>query len=295
VQAPPPRLRLRGGGCLACAAAARAPRRSRLGLPRYSRGKQDSSRVASLPGIDCVMAAIVGAARASRHTRAARSRQRASPRKQGSAGGRGPRVHADRVRAGGAMLLPIDSEHNAIFQCLPPFAAGESRRKGNPQILLTGSADPFRRVRVRMYRVTAGRGLCASELGHGTQDIGGFGDHDEQGIGGHRSALAVRSGSWQIQVVVHPQSVVHSMSSTADGSVDRPARAPGMRTPTGPGASHIPRESDAGVPSRLLPHRGLGFEQPDLERFPALSLAYRCAQKRRRRPGHAQRGQRGSR
>jgi len=138
----------------------------------------------------------------------------------------------ERVRSSGAMLLPIDSEHNAIFQCLPHFAAGESVAKGIRRILLTGSGGPFRaRSRAELHRVTPDEAWRASELGHGTQDLGGFGDHDEQGTGGHRSAVALRCKPEQIQVVVHPQSVVHSMVEYADGSVIAQLGHPDMRTP----------------------------------------------------------------
>jgi len=157
-------------------------------------GESGLVEVASLPEVDCVMAAIVGAAGLRATLAAARTGKKLLLANKEALVVAGP-VFMERVRSSGAMLLPIDSEHNAIFQCLPPFAAGESVAKRIRRILLTGSGGPFRaRSRAELHRVTPDE-ACASELGHGTQDLGGFGDHDEQGIGGHRSALAVRSGS----------------------------------------------------------------------------------------------------
>ena len=95
------------------------------------------------------------------------------------------------VREGGATLLPIDSEHKAIFQCLPEDRATWAARVDH--ILLTASGGPFRsRDPATLARRHAGRGLRASELGDGPQDLGRLGHDDEQGARGDRGALAVR-------------------------------------------------------------------------------------------------------
>ena len=116
------------------------------------------------------------------------------------------------VRRGGATLLPIDSEHNAIFQALPLNYAGDPSGAGVSRILLTASGGPFRTLeRSALAHVTPGAGLQSSQLGDGSQDFGGLGNDDEQGPRGDRGLLALRRRPELIQVVVHPQSVIHSM------------------------------------------------------------------------------------
>ncbi|HYS76539.1 MAG TPA: 1-deoxy-D-xylulose-5-phosphate reductoisomerase, partial [Burkholderiales bacterium] len=117
-------------------------------------GEAGLVEVASLPEVDCVMAAIVGAAGLRATLAAARAGKKlllANKEALVVAGS----VFMQTVRSSGAMLLPIDSEHNAIFQCLPPFASGELVAKGVRRILLTGSGGPFRsRARTELHRVT---------------------------------------------------------------------------------------------------------------------------------------------
>ena len=141
-----------------------------------------------------VMAAIVGAAGLPRDARG-RARGQAHPaREQGGAGHRRCAVHAARCARAAPTLLPIDSEHNAVFQCLPRTIARRPARRRRA----AHRADRFRRPvprprrDVELARRDARRGMRASELGHGAQDLGRFGDDDEQGPGGHRGALAVR-------------------------------------------------------------------------------------------------------
>jgi 1-deoxy-D-xylulose-5-phosphate reductoisomerase len=137
------------------------------------------------------------------------------------------------VREQGAELLPIDSEHNAIFQCLPPVFDGEGLAAVGRA---SDSADRFRWA-VSGYAARSiagcdpGSGLRASQLEHGPQDFGRFRYDDEQGAGSHRSALAVRCLPDQIEVVIHPQSVIHSMVEYQDGSVLAQLGHPDMRTP----------------------------------------------------------------
>jgi 1-deoxy-D-xylulose-5-phosphate reductoisomerase len=185
------------------------------------------------------------------------------------------RVFMESVRASGAVLLPIDSEHNAIFQCLPPFAAGELAAQGIRRILLTGSGGPFRaRARTDLHRVTPDE-ACA----HPNWVMGRKISVDSATM--MNKGLEIIEAHWlfgaqpeQIQVVVHPQSVVHSMVEYADGSVIAQLGHPDMRTPIAQALAY-PERIDAGVPSLDLFRIGsLGFERPDFERFPALGLAY---------------------
>jgi len=230
--------------------------------------------VASLPGVDCVMAAIVGAAGLRATLAAARAGKKILLANKEALVVAGP-VFMETVRASGAMLLPIDSEHNAIFQCLPPFAAGDLAAKGIRRILLTGSGGPFRaRTRADLHRVTPEE-ACA----HPNWVMGRKISVDSATM--MNKGLEIIEAHWlfganpeQIQVVVHPQSVVHSMVEYADGSVIAQLGHPDMRTPIAQALAY-PERIEAGVPS-LDPFRigALSFERPDFERFPALGLAY---------------------
>jgi 1-deoxy-D-xylulose-5-phosphate reductoisomerase len=264
----------------ACVAdAARAPRlRERLTAAgvgcRVLAGEQGLVEIASLPDVDCVMAAIVGAAGLRATLAAAGAGKKLLLANKEALVVAGP-LFMETVRSNQTMLLPIDSEHNAIFQCLPPFAAGELAGKGVRRILLTGSGGPFRaRARNELHRVTPEE-ACA----HPNWVMGRKISVDSATM--MNKGLEIIEAHWlfgarpeQIQVVVHPQSVVHSMVEYADGSVIAQLGHPDMRTPIAQALAY-PERIDAGVPSLDLARIGsLGFEQPDFERFPALGLAY---------------------
>jgi 1-deoxy-D-xylulose-5-phosphate reductoisomerase len=220
------------------------------------------------------MAAIVGAAGLRATLAAAKAGKKLLLANKEALVVAGP-VFMSTVRASGAMLLPIDSEHNAIFQCLPPFASGELAAKGIRRILLTGSGGPFRgRARAELHRVTPEE-ACA----HPNWVMGRKISVDSATM--MNKGLEIIEAHWlfgatpeQIQVVVHPQSVVHSMVEYADGSVIAQLGHPDMRTPIAQALAY-PERIDAGVPT-LDPFRigTLSFERPDFERFPALGLAY---------------------
>jgi 1-deoxy-D-xylulose-5-phosphate reductoisomerase len=264
----------------ACVAdASRAPQlRDRLaasGLTtRILSGESGLVEIASLPEVDCVMAAIVGAAGLRATLAAARAGKKLLLANKEALVTAGP-VFMETVRSGGATLLPIDSEHNAIFQCLPSFTCGEPAAKGVRRILLTGSGGPFRaRSRADLLRVTPDE-ACA----HPNWVMGRKISVDSATM--MNKGLEVIEAHWlfgarpeQIQVVVHPQSVVHSMVEYADGSVIAQLGHPDMRTPIAQ-ALAFPERIEAGVSSLDLFHIGaLNFEKPDFERFPALNLAY---------------------
>lgn len=259
--------------------ASRAPRlRERLAAAgtgcRVLAGEEGLVEVASLPGVDSVVAAIVGAAGLRATLAAARAGKKLLLANKEALVVAGP-VFIETVRANQAMLLPIDSEHNAVFQCLPPFTVGELARKGIRRILLTASGGPFRgRARAELHRVTPEE-ACA----HPNWVMGRKISVDSATM--MNKGLEIIEAHWlfgaspeQIQVVVHPQSVVHSMVEYADGSVIAQLGHPDMRTPIAQALAY-PERIDAGVPPLDLSRIGLlGFEQPDFERFPALGLAY---------------------
>ena len=164
------------------------------GLPtQVLAGEAGLCAVAAMPEADTVLAAIVGA-RGPRADARRRACGQAHPaREQGGARDRRGRLHGCGRPTGGATLLPIDSEHNAIFQCLPARMPRDPAAAGVRRILLTASGGPFPlAVACRARARDAGRGVRASELGDGAQDQRRFGDDDEQGARGDRGALAVR-------------------------------------------------------------------------------------------------------
>jgi 1-deoxy-D-xylulose-5-phosphate reductoisomerase len=229
---------------------------------------------ATLPEVDCVMAAIVGAAGLESTLAAARMGKKLLLANKEALVMAGP-VFMDTVRRHGATLLPIDSEHNAIFQCLPASLAGDLSENGIRRILLTGSGGPFRgRPRAELHSVTAEQ-ACA----HPNWVMGPKISVDSATM--MNKGLEVIEAHWlfgaspeQIEVVVHPQSVIHSMVEYADGSVLAQLGHPDMRTPIAQ-ALAFPDRIDAGVPFLDLFSTGaLTFERPDFECFPALRLAY---------------------
>jgi 1-deoxy-D-xylulose-5-phosphate reductoisomerase len=209
-------------------------------------GAEALVRVASLPEVDAVMAAIVGAAGLPPTLAAARAGKRvllANKEALVMAGA----VFMAEVRRAGALLLPIDSEHNAVFQSMPGGYSGDMARGGVRRILLTASGGPFRTTPLdALTTVHARAGGGASELVDGAQDFRRFGDHDEQGAGGDRGALVVQCAGRPIEVVIHPQSVIHSLVDYEDGSVLAQLGNPDMRTPIAH-AMAWPERIDSGV------------------------------------------------
>ena len=230
--------------------------------------------VAALPGVDTVVAAIVGAAGLRPSLAAAAAGKRILlANKEALVIGGAPFMAA--ARAGGAVLLPLDSEHNAIFQCLPAGYAGDPVRAGVRRILLTASGGPFRNRSVEeLVRVTPDE-ACA----HPNWVMGRKISVDSATM--MNKGLEVIEAHWlfgvppeAIEVVVHPQSVVHSLVEYVDGSVLAQLGHPDMRTPIAQALAY-PERVDAGVPALDLARAGaLVFEAPDLIRFPCLALAY---------------------
>lgn len=240
-------------------------------------GPEGLETVAALPETDAVMAAIVGAAGMASTLAAAHAGKRillANKESLVMAGG----LLMDAVRASGAQLLPIDSEHNAIFQCLPPDCPGGLTAVGVERILLTASGGPFlRRTPASLAAVTPDE-ACS----HPTWSMGRKISVDSATM--MNKGLEVIEACWlfdarpdQIEVVVHPQSVVHSLVRYADGSVLAELGAADMRTPIAY-ALAWPERVEAGVaPLDVTQLAGLDFEPPDLKCFPALALALDAA------------------
>ena len=229
--------------------------------------------VASLPEVDTVMAAIVGVAGLRPTLAAARAGKRVLLANKESLVTAGA-VLMDAVRGSGATLLPIDSEHNAIFQALPR-ARGGPDTTGVRRILLTASGGPFRAASLRQLEDVTPAQACA----HPNWVMGRKISVDSATM--MNKGLEVIEARWlfdaradQIEVVIHPESVVHSLVEYVDGSVIAQLGNPDMRTPIAYALGY-PERIDAGVDYLDLPRIGaLHFERPDRERFPCLRLAY---------------------
>lgn len=236
-------------------------------------GEAALAQVAAAPEVDTVMAAIVGAAGLVPTLAAARAGKRILLANKEALVMSGA-LFMEAVRASGAELLPIDSEHNAVFQCLPPGGGGLSAR-GVRRILLTASGGPFRtRAPESLDNVTPAE-ACA----HPNWVMGRKISVDSATM--MNKGLEVIEAHWlfgaspdQIQVVIHPQSVIHSMVEYVDGSVLAQLGNPDMRTPIAHALAY-PERIDSGVEALDLFRVGrLDFEAPDPARFPCLPLAY---------------------
>jgi 1-deoxy-D-xylulose-5-phosphate reductoisomerase len=181
------------------------------------------------------------------------------------------------VRAHGTTLLPIDSEHNAVFQSLPAAYDGDPARHGVRRILLTASGGPFRSRALE----TLGQVTPEEAVAHPNWVMGRKISVDSATM--MNKGLEVIEAHWlfnarpeQIQVVIHPQSIVHSMVEYLDGSVLAQLSNPDMRTPIAHALAY-PDRVEAGVTWLELAQIGtLTFENPDHARFPCLKLAYQA-------------------
>jgi 1-deoxy-D-xylulose-5-phosphate reductoisomerase len=179
------------------------------------------------------------------------------------------------VERSGAEVLPIDSEHNAVFQCMPDGFRQGLGEMGVTRILLTASGGPFRtRAPASLAEVTPEQ-ACA----HPNWDMGRKISVDSATM--MNKGLEVIEARWlfdarpeQIQVVVHPQSVIHSMVEYADGSVLAQLGNPDMRTPIAHAMAWPERHASGVAPLDLFAVARLDFEKPDLQRFPCLRLAF---------------------
>jgi len=237
-------------------------------------GIEALEKVASLPEVDTVMAAIVGIAGLRPTLAAARAGKKillANKESLVTAGG----IFMDAVHKSGAMLLPIDSEHNAIFQALPQDYAGQHEAAGVRRILLTASGGPFRGTALTQLEDITPDQACA----HPNWVMGRKISVDSATM--MNKGLEVIEAHWlfdieetKIEVVIHPESVIHSLVEYVDGSVIAQLGNPDMRTPIAHALGH-PERIDAGVEFLDLARVGaLHFERPDERRFPCLRIAY---------------------
>lgn len=232
--------------------------------------------VAAHPQADVVMAAIVGAAGLLPTLAAVRAGKQVLLANKEALVLSG-HLFMEAVAASGARLLPIDSEHNAIFQALPADYARRPDAAGVRRILLTASGGPFRDTPVAELEAVTPEQACA----HPNWVMGRKISVDSATM--MNKGLEVIEAHWlfgapaeRIDVVIHPQSVIHSMVEYVDGSVVAQLGNPDMRTPIAHALGY-PERIEAGVASLdLFAIARLTFEPPDLARFPCLELAYRA-------------------
>lgn len=235
--------------------------------------------VAGHPEADTVMAAIVGAAGLRPTIAAARGGKKillANKEALVMAGS----VFMAEVYRHGATLLPIDSEHNAIYQSLPKCTSSNLLKNGVRKIILTASGGPLRNWSQQDIQKVTPKQACA----HPNWVMGRKISVDSASM--MNKGLEVIEAHWlfdvspaQIEVVIHPQSIVHSMVEYVDGSVIAQLGNPDMRTPIAYALAY-PERIDAGVvPLDLCKTGALDFEPPDMQRFPCLGLAYDALEK----------------
>ncbi|HKK05177.1 MAG TPA: 1-deoxy-D-xylulose-5-phosphate reductoisomerase [Gammaproteobacteria bacterium] len=236
-------------------------------------GEEGLCRIAALPEVDYVMAAIVGAAGLQPTLAAARAGKRILLANKEALVMSG-RLFMDEVRRNGAELLPIDSEHNAIFQCMPTDFARGLDAVGVMRILLTASGGPFRSTPLEaLETVTPEQAVAHPNWSMGRKISVDSATMMNKGLEVIEACWLFDTTPAHIEVVLHPQSVVHSMVEYDDGSILAQLGNPDMRTPIAH-ALAWPERMTSGVGSLdIFAVARLDFERPDLKRFPCLRLA----------------------
>jgi 1-deoxy-D-xylulose-5-phosphate reductoisomerase len=244
-----------------------------LGLPtRAMAGPEALSEVAADPAFPVVVAAVVGAAGVASTLSAARAGKRLLLANKESVVLAGDLL-MQAARDGGATVLPVDSEHNAIFQCLP----ADGRRQGVRRLVLTASGGPFRGwSRADLATVTPEQACAHPNWSMGRKISVDSATLMNKGLEVIEASHLFALPAAQIDVVVHPQSVIHSLVDYVDGSMLAQLGNPDMRTALAYGLAW-PERIDAGVaPLDLAAIGRLEFQAPDLATFPCLGLAYRA-------------------
>ncbi|MHC6226989.1 1-deoxy-D-xylulose-5-phosphate reductoisomerase [Pseudomonas sp. X10] len=241
-------------------------------------GEAGLCQVASAPEVDTVVAAIVGAA-GLRPTLAAVEAGKKILLANKEALVMSGALFMDAVRRSGAVLLPIDSEHNAIFQCLPGDYSLGMAEVGVRRILLTASGGPFRETaQAQLMHVTPEQACAHPNWSMGRKISVDSASMMNKGLELIEACWLFDAPPSKVEVVVHPQSVIHSLVDYVDGSVLAQLGNPDMRTPIA-NALAWPQRIDSGVaPLDLFAIARLDFQAPDEQRFPCLRLARQAAE-----------------
>lgn len=237
-------------------------------------GVESLEFVASHDSVDYVMAAIVGAAGLLPNLAAAKAGKRVMLANKESLVMSG-KLFMDTIADNNAELLPIDSEHNAIFQAMPTPINGTQLKHGVSKVLLTASGGPFRERAIdSLHDVTPEQAVA-----HPNWVMGQKISVDSATM--MNKGLEVIEACWlfdvsidEIQVVIHPQSTIHSMVSYVDGSVLAQLGNPDMRTPIAYALSYPARISSGVEQLNIFDVARLDFEKPDFQRYRCLQLAF---------------------
>ena len=239
-------------------------------------GADALAQVCIAPEVDAVMAAIVGAAGMRPTLAAAKVGKKillANKETLVMAGN----VFMDAVRVSGSTLLPIDSEHNAIFQGLPRGYDGDMAGSGVRRILLTASGGPFRNTPLsELQNVTPDQACAHPNWVMGRKISVDSASMMNKGLEVIEAHWLFNASAEDIQVVIHPQSVIHSLVEYVDGSVMAQLGNPDMRTPIAYGLAYPERIASGVAPLDLFKVARLDFVEPDFERFRCLALAYQA-------------------
>jgi 1-deoxy-D-xylulose-5-phosphate reductoisomerase len=230
-------------------------------------GRAALEQVVTEAGCDAVMAGIVGAAGLASTLAAARAGKRVLLANKEALVMAGALIMRA-ARESGAQLLPVDSEHNAVFQCF-------SGRDAVKKIILTASGGPFRALPLEKLTAVSPDQACA----HPNWVMGRKISVDSATM--MNKGLEVIEARWlfelgpdSIEVLIHPQSIVHSLVEYVDGSVIAQLSNPDMRVPIAHALAYPDRIASGARPLDLAAMSSLSFERPDYQRFPCLQLAY---------------------
>ena len=243
---------------------------------RVDFGQEALSKVAVLPQVDAVMAAIVGAAGLPSALAAAKAGKRILLANKEALVMAGP-LFMREVERGNAELLPIDSEHNAVFQSLPSGFSRGLAGSGVIKVILTASGGPFRNADpASLGQVTPAQAVAHPNWSMGRKISVDSATMMNKGLEVIEAAFLFGISADQIEVVIHPQSIIHSMVSYSDGSVLAELGNPDMRTPIAHSLAY-PNRIVSGVGALDLVKAGrLDFMSPDHSRFPCLELAFKA-------------------
>lgn len=232
--------------------------------------------IAALPDVDTVMAAIVGSAGLLSTLSAARSGKRVLLANKEALVMSG-QILMKEIAEGKGELLPIDSEHNAIFQCMPAGYGIGVRSRQVRRILLTGSGGPFRIKPLNEFdEITPEQAVAHPNWVMGRKISVDSATMMNKGLELIEACLLFNVGPSDVQIVLHPQSVIHSMVDYVDGSVIAQLGNPDMRVAIAHGLAWPDRFESGAEPLDMFAVKKLDFEPADEKRFPCLRLAYQA-------------------
>ena len=245
-------------------------------------GESGLIEVASNPNVDIVMAAIVGAAGLEPTLAAASNGKRLLLANKESLVMTGDLLKQV-ARDSGAEILPIDSEHNAIFQCLPQMKSSvhTETRAGVEKVVLTASGGPFLNTPIeQLQSVTPEQACLHPKWSMGRKISVDSATMMNKGLEFIEACYLFDLAPSQVNVLIHPQSIVHSMVHYKDGSVLAQMANPDMRVPIAYGLAWPKRIASGVAPLDLTVEEPLQFSKPDLSRFPCLRLGIEAAGER---------------